>query len=234
MHQCKGKIETISCGCQVERCYTCEGARSLRKCTLHKPHEHNSQYYYLEDLHGQSQGIPHHTKTCAEFELVLEEIGFKIPIGKPEESTILDIGAGIGIYAPMFLRRGYRYEALELDPWACKYIKGAYTPYTHNTAYENLSETLKWDNIIAGHVLEHFKDAPAMLRKMFRTLNPGGYLYLLIPDDTDLGNPDHLWFFKEATIRQWLFEVGFTDIHYRSKKVVIYENFIYCVARKPE
>ena len=83
-------------------------------------------------------------------------------------------------------------------------------------------------------MLEHFDDAPKMLQKMYTTLKPGGYLYLLIPDDSDLGNPDHFWFFKESTIVQWFQEVGFVGIKSISEQVVIYEKFIYVVGRKPE
>ena len=233
IHTCKGQQEFFSCGCELERCDICKAAKSIKKCGLHQPKEHNSQYYYLDDLHGYSQGIPRHTKICAEFEMALKEMKFYIPVHKPTEARVLDIGAGIGANAPMFMQRGYRYEALEIDSWACKYIKGAYSPHTHNVKFEDFTDVYNWDAIVASHVLEHFADARAMLKKMFDMLKPGGHVYIIIPDDTDLGNPDHLWFFKESSIRQWFEEVGFEDIKTIQKQIVVFEDFIYIVARKP-
>ena len=233
IHECQFHQEYAVCGCEIGRCSICGAAKSHKKCGLHQPKEHNNQHYYLDDLHGYSQGIPRHTKVCAEFELALKEMNVEIPIVRPDEAKVLDIGAGIGNNAPMFMQRGYRYEALELDSWACKYIKGAYTPHTHNVKYEDFIIG-EWDAIIASHVLEHFADARAMLQKMYNDLKPGGNIYIIIPDDTDLGNPDHLWFFKQSSIRQWFDEVGFVDVKSIKKKVVVYEDFIYIVARKPE
>jgi ubiquinone/menaquinone biosynthesis C-methylase UbiE len=80
---------------------------------------------------------------------------------------------------------------------------------------------------MAAHVLEHFDDAPGMLEKMYRMLGKGGSLYLIIPDDTDLGNQDHKWFFTEGGIKMWLDEIGFKDVLFNSKQIVPHEKFFY-------
>ena len=232
MHKHEWHPVQATCGCELERCSVCQCSRSKLKCRLHQPAAHNSEFYYLQELHGLTNNIPRHTKVCAELREAFLEMGYEP--GNGYGKVALDIGAGIGIYAPLLMGLGYRYEALELDPWACKYIKGAYSPHTHNLRYEDLSEEWSWDTIMAAHVLEHLADAPAALEKMYRTLRPGGELYLIVPDDEDLGNPDHLWFFKPETIDSWFREVGFSDVRMVVKQVVMWEKFIYLVGRKPD
>lgn len=234
MHECITEIQKARCGCTVARCSVCGAAQSVSKCDLHKPKEHDSRSYYLTDLHGQSQGIPRHTKVCAELEVALGDMKLNVPMRSPATDRVLEVGAGIGIYAPLFMQRGYAYEAVEADPWACRYIQGAYGPCVHNIKFEDFTEEYVWSAIMAAHVLEHFDDAKAMLEKMFRILKPRGRLYLIIPDDRDLGNPDHKWFFTEKAIRQWMEETGFIEVATCQKQVVIWEDFIYAVGVKPD
>lgn len=227
-----GEVEEVECGCQLVRCGICGVGLSQQKCPLHKPKKHDSQFYYQQELHGSREGIPRHTKVAAELELALQDMDFGIPWG--DAAPAIDIGAGIGIYAPLLMSKGYRYEALELDRWACHYIKGAYSPHTHNIKFCQLKEAYSWQLILAAHVLEHLKESDRSLEKMFRILRPGGLLYIIIPDDSDIGNPDHLWFFKEETMRQWMEECGFVDIRATQKQIVVWEKFMYFVGRKPE
>lgn len=191
IHECETEPLSLHCDCRLERCTICHVAHSLTKCDLHQPKEHDGQEYYLHELSGQIHNIPRHRVIAAEFEAALMEMGVEIPGGSPATHTALDIGAGIGTYAPWLLRKGYHYEACEIDTWAGKYIEGAYGGPVHRMRFEDLPERDQYDVIIASHCLEHFEDAKAMLAKMTRLLKPSGLLLLLVPDDTDLCNPDH-------------------------------------------
>ena len=232
MHSCSGNNNEIACGCILNMCEVCNTSKSIKKCDLHKPSNCDSKQYFLDELRGVFNDIPQHLKICGELEAALKTFNFTIPKGDVEFTVALEIGAGIGNFAPLFMSRGYRYEALEPDYWASKYIRGAYCCAVHNIIFERFTEDLRWDAIIASHVLEHFDDAPGMLMKMFRILKDEGYFYLVIPDDSDLGNPDHKWFFSEPSICYWLEEVGFQNLNITSRQVVTWEKFIYIVAQK--
>jgi hypothetical protein len=86
---------------------------------------------------------------------------------------------------------------------------------------------------MAAHVFEHFQDSPAMIQKAVDLIAPGGCLYLIVPDDSDLLSPDHFWFYTEATLQTVLKRVGLEDIRMASRRIVPQEDFIYAVARKP-
>jgi predicted SAM-dependent methyltransferase len=98
--------------------------------------------------------------------------------------------------------------------------------------FEKFNEQSPYDVIVLAHGLEHFENAPVMLEKVFCLLKESGILCLLVPDDADLGNPDHRWFFTEASIRRWVEEAGFVNVKALTKRVVPWENFIYLFAER--
>ena len=233
MHECKGEMLKIECGCVVEQCKICGVSKSVEKCEVHKPIEHDSRTHYCEDMRGCPSGLPRHAVMCGELLDALWLMGMDI-VERKDKKSILDIGAGIGLYAPLFIGRGYRYTALELNSWACEYIQGAYRCMVLHTSFEKYSsESNRWGTLTAAHVLEHLTDAPKMLEKMFRILQPRGILYMVVPEDTDLGNPDHKWFFNKRGIVKWFEEIGFKEIKVVVKKVIDRENFIYITGVKP-
>jgi len=231
LHKCKGEIITLDCGCVLERCDECQGHRSISKCELNAPQPFDPSVRYTSEMQGVVDGLPRHREICKEFEGALKVIGHSIPFASPNKASVLDVGAGIGIMAPLFMAHGYKYEGLEPNDWAARYIEGAYG-VAHKALYEDFGND-QYEAVVSAHSLEHVPNAPAMLEKMHNQLLPAGYLYLIVPDDEDLRNPEHTWFFKESTIRQWLAEVGFINIKTTMKRVVAHEQFIYCVAQKP-
>ena len=72
-----------------------------------------------------------------------------------------------------------------------------------------------------------------MIRKMAAYLDHGGELWIIVPDDSDPVNPDHLWFFTEATLRSTIEAAGLEVVRMAKRKYIERENFIYCRARKP-
>ena len=67
---------------------------------------------------------------------------------------------------------------------------------------------------------------------MANMLVPGGYLWLLVPDDTDSVNPDHAWFFDQTTLRTAVERTGLVVDRIVSRKIVEREKFLYLRARK--
>jgi len=204
----------------------------LHKCVNHKPRQHDGATYYLHELGGVVAGIPKHTLVAGEFQTALQMMGVTLPLVQPATHRALDIGAGIGHYGSWLLRLGYSYEALEPFDWAGKYIEGCLGGPVHRCGFDELeAPDGSYQLIVAGHCLEHLPDARVSLDKMLRLLDPQGWLLILIPDDTDLGNPDHLWFFKERTLTMWLEE---RDCEVKSvvRSIVPWEKFMYFAARR--
>lgn len=98
---------------------------------------------------------------------------------------------------------------------------------------DKFETTQRYDVVLAAHVLEHVPDASSTLAKFNQVLLPGGALYLVIPDDQDLMNQDHNWFFTVASLVTMLAEYGFVVERCSTEKIVPQEDFIYCLARKP-
>jgi len=176
--------------------------------------------------------IPRHMHIVAEYQTALINMGVDVPRGE-FPARVLDIGCGIGYFAPFFLGLGYQYEGIEMDTWASRYVRSAYMVTTHNCAFEDFDGARQWDAIVASHVVEHFQDAPRQLARILEMLKPGGRFYGIIPEGSDLGNPDHEWFFPEGAIERWLDELGFVEIRTYCANVVPYERFIYLAAEKP-
>ncbi len=227
-------IEEQPCGCVVARCTNCGIYFSQHKCEFHHPVNGvvDAKEYYFDRMECIKNGIPQHNKISKELLTVLGELGVQIPEGHGL-STVLDIGAGIGIYAPLFMGYNYNYVACENDPFARAYIEGAYGAVVPEEPFESsryVGDT--FNAIVAAHVLEHLKDPKSMLIKMRNYLTIRGRLYLIVPDSTDLCNPDHLTFFNETGLVKVLEELGFVNIKSAQKQIVEREKFIYVVAEK--
>ncbi len=208
MHMCSGDTEVAGCGCLVERCRVCGAARSVSKCAAHVPVAHDSREYYLDGMNGHEAGVPMNTRVCK------EAMDALFPMRKVRRGGLmLDVAAGTGKYVPLAIQNALEYHALEVDAWAAGYLSCAYGALVYNMMIEDAVITEgRYDLIVASHCLEHFCDAKAALQKIVGWLAVGGSLVVVVPDDRDLGNPDHLWFFRRDSMLMWLDEVGIKSV----------------------
>lgn len=219
------------CGCE-NITDPCGVLRNVSKCQAHALMSGGGgASYYLEQLGCVVNGIPQHRLFTKQITEALGSVGVTIP--QSHGGRVLEIGAGMGMYAPLFQSLGYRYEGIEPDPFAAEWTASTFCVPVFSGTFEEYRSTEPFDAIIAAHVIEHLKDAPAGIARMFDMLKPGGALYIVVPDDTDLMNPDHLWFFNEGTLRTILERTGFWRVRMASRKVIARENFIYCAAVRP-
>ena len=100
------------------------------------------------------------------------------------------------------------------------------------SSFEDFDEP-DFDTIFCAHAFEHMQDSPGMMAKAFSQLKPGGRLVLIVPNDEDKCNPDHLWFWRSEDLHRVLSRIGFTDIKTVEKRRVPHEMFIYASAVKP-
>jgi SAM-dependent methyltransferase len=152
----------------------------------------------------------------------------------------LEIGCGPSPYAVAIALAGYRYTAVESSLWAADWMAARSPAYAIiQGQFDDVPEPrnsrhfISYHLILAAHVLEHLPDAPAAIAKCARLLAPGGELWVIVPDDSDPLNPDHLWFFTPATLKVCLEDAGLTFDRMAVRRHVPHEHFIYAVSRKP-
>jgi methyltransferase family protein len=148
-----------------------------------------------------------------------------------QRKTMLELGAGIGMYIPLFLNE-WAYTAVEKSAFCIKWLQEVYSMTPLQTDVETFLEQnwQDYDCIFAAHIIEHLKDAPSALMRCFERVRER--IYIIVPDDQDPTNPDHQWFFSEPTLRNLLLQIGFKNVRTQVRRRIPREQFIYCVAEK--
>lgn len=221
------------CGCVNETDPVSGVTKNTSKCQWHKDRQGRGGLAYYEELGCLRNGKAILTNHIREFKEALDLMGASSEF---EEGKCLEIGAGVGTYIPWVESEGLDYEAIEPDQAAAAFIVSHYgvSAWPHDFESYCLSTDYRFDLILAAHVLEHLKDSPAAIQLIHDRLNPGGRALLLIPDDTDQTNSDHLWFYSPKTFLGVLQRAGFVDIRMCVRRIISKENFIYASAYRGE
>jgi len=97
--------------------------------------------------------------------------------------TILDIGAGLGIFLHSFLNNNWEGTAIEPDKNACKHMR-SFLPETkiYQGYINDLNLFEKYDLITINRMLEHVSNPYLILKKVTSILKNSGYLYIELPD----------------------------------------------------
>jgi SAM-dependent methyltransferase len=217
------------CGCVIEPDPASGVLRSVEKCRRHSsrardPETLDAAYYAELGTAGDATDPPHLAELA-------EALG-AFPAGRGR--IALEVGCGASHYVPGLQATGWAYLGLDASPWAA-----GWTARRHGVA--GLASTLEaaafaprsFGLILAAHCLEHLLDAPGAIRRCAELLAPDGELWIVVPDDTDQFNPDHLWFFTQATLRACVESAGLTVLREAAHRRVPYELFLYLRARKP-
>lgn len=224
----------LDCGCILQE-HVGTGARiSVRRCPSHSqcsknPKTLNQRYYQgLGSINASGELTP--GKYLEEFE---EGMG-ELPRPALSGAKAIEIGGGISPYASMLLDRGYHYTLVEPSPVACEIMQSKFpTITTHSCLFpQELPPTVVsglYDVVLSAHSLEHMRHAINALWYMGQLLTPTGKLYLLIPNDEDLTNPDHFWFFNEESIRKAAELCHLSLQRITVKQIVPIEKFMYCI-----
>ena len=110
---------------------------------------------------------------------------FRISLNQPD--AVLDIGCGMG-HSLIFLKNNvYKsagYYAIEPSENCNVHLRKNGISVITNDVFSNWETTIgkKFDLVIMRHVLEHFNDPIAVLKKVFSVLSDDGVLYLAVPD----------------------------------------------------
>lgn len=137
----------------------------------------------------------------------------------PGAQSLLDIGCGYGFFLDYAQKRLPRVLGVELDPQVARAALAAGLPVL-NQAAEALVGEETYDCIVLCDVLEHLQDPLAVLRLCHRLLNPGGVLYVQVPNllgfklplGHSWGLPHHLWQFGPRSLQMLLEAAGFGNV----------------------
>lgn len=223
---------SYACGCRNEVHPATGALRSVAKCAAHQRARREAaglgQAYYQE-LGTIRDGIPQ----CALLLGQMREALGEFPKANPGDRA-LEVGCGVSMYAPGLLRAGYVYTGLDPSAWGCAWTSSAFDVKTVVGTLESAILGMdRYDLILAAHCLEHMADAPWAIRRCADMLRAGGESWIVVPDDEDPVNPDHLWNFQEASLRASLEAAGLVVDRLEIRRHVAHENFLYAVARKP-
>lgn len=235
-------MTTHPCGCVTDVHVPSGVAQSISKCQFHVDflaNQRGGEWYYRHIGVLDDAGEVRRDQYCGQMEDALGQ-PFPPPVpvvnGRRLDEAI-EVGCGVSPYVRAVEAAGYRYTGVEPDEWA-----------TARTLIEGVGRTSvsaerfdgsRWaDNtfglVLSAHCVEHVEDAPGMLRQFHRILAPGGRLVLLVPDDEDMTNPDHRWFFTPTTLVRALVAAGFEVTKLAPRRVVAHELFLFVLAHKRE
>ncbi len=222
-----------ACGCLNEIDEASGVTHCIEKCRTHRKQAHPPETAgetYYEHLGVIRDGKPAATKHVAELEEALGPIeragGYLVPA--------LEIGCGASQYVSALRDAGWSYCGVDASPWACRWMRETHDANMMQGDWETMPELPdKAGLILSAHALEHMANAPNALSLMAQTLEPGGVLYLVVPDDEDPTNSDHLWFFDRNTLKCCIESAGLIVERLEKRRYVKHENFLYARARKP-
>jgi SAM-dependent methyltransferase len=99
--------------------------------------------------------------------------------GLPKDfETVLDLGAGAGAHSKWFLDRGH--VPVAADRYAKAFRYGESIEFIQKDLDE-MDDGRQFDAVFCSHVVEHFPDPAASIRKMREMIKPGGYLFVVVP-----------------------------------------------------
>jgi len=123
---------------------------------------------------------------------IASKIDYQIGMIKPfaTNGKLLDVGAGLGVFALKAIEAGYDVSAIEMDQRSCEYISKHMNAnvFMGDNPHEIIRDMGNYHVITFWHTIEHFLDPWATLREASYKIDLGGVILVATP------NPDSLAF----------------------------------------
>lgn len=134
------------------------------------------------------------------------------------ERKLLDVGSGLGVFVYGMKAQGWDLTALDPDPRAVEHARTVIGAKAIMADFMHVSDIGVFDVITFNKVLEHVLDPIPMLAKAKTHLQPGGFIYIEVPDGERAGEDgpgreeffiDHLHIFSPASLAILIQRAGF-------------------------
>jgi SAM-dependent methyltransferase len=104
--------------------------------------------------------------------------------GSGSPPSLLDVGAGLGVFPHAMKQRGWNVTALDPDPRATRHIETVIgvPVVTGDFLKVSAGELGRYDVVSLNKVLEHMEDPLLMLQRVASLLTPRGFIYTEVPD----------------------------------------------------
>ena len=226
-----GRHLAYVCGCVNEIDPACGALRSVSKCEDHL--RERSEAAELGEAYYRSNGALDRDAPARYAAELAEAMGM-FPSPRWPHLESLEIGCGASPYVLALQRAGWIYRGLDASAWACEWMGRRYRVPMVHADFETWEPDSRFGLILAAHCFEHMADAPAAIRKCAEILAPGGELWLIVPNDDDPLNPDHLWTFDEQSLCTVVVCAGLRAVTLSTFQRIERERFLYLRAVKPQ
>ncbi len=131
-----------------------------------------------------------------------------------KDKKVLDLGCGIGALVRSFQDQQAIAIGFDSDPVAIDTGRKLWNSniYLNSASDQNLSES--YNILCMSHVVEHFSDIRSALQGIFKSVKPGGYVFVEVPFTCDgmlhedFDTESHLHFFSKKSLATLLKQQG--------------------------
>jgi hypothetical protein len=117
---------------------------------------------------------------------------------------------------------------VETDPWAGRFVREAYQVEVEAVPWQDVAVKPRSFDIVASlHFLEHTAEADVAFEKMVTAARR--HVLLVVPEGSDVCNPDHWWMFSQDVLRTWARNLGLRLYGPVQKSVAVPEETIYAL-----
>jgi SAM-dependent methyltransferase len=221
----------LECGCAYKAHEPTGAMQRFNRCDSHQQSYRDPRWlahdYYQELINLDA------TDSIANSNHVSEMVDALGPFPKSGTNPrCLEIGCGTSPYVGTLRLAGWQYVGLDISDWAIHWNATYWGAHVVHADFEGWSNSWTYGLILSAHSLEHMRDAPGAMVKIAGFLDRGGTVLILVPDDRDPANPDHLWLFNESSLQKTVELAGLRVEKMVRKSIVKREDFLYCTARK--
>lgn len=152
-----------------------------------------------------------------------------------ESGKLLEFGSGEGHTLSFFQKKGWAVYGVDFSDYGLKQHQGdkldSFKFYKGSFLDCDIFPEEKFDVVVLKHVLEHVSDVDKTLESCKEKLNPGGCLYVIVPNDYSIIQseyikehslsseecpwflpPEHLSYFSVETLETTMAKFGFSSV----------------------
>lgn len=180
------------------------------------------KYYPVESYWGTDVRVSTKKNMFIERKRAYEQL-FSYVDSYKKSGSILDIGAGTGMFLSYFKEKGWKTDGIELSKEAVSFAKKTFDITLKKgdfLDYHFPKNSL--DVVVLNNALEHLYSPRKTLEEVYSCLKKGGIIIITVPNVNSIGlklfgknwhalqPPRHLYHFSPSTLSRLITQIGFT------------------------